>query len=344
MEENKKENVFKKIFKKEIIISLVIGLLLGLLIMFFVNFGAEAFVSGKIITEGKLYNKMKDYYSIELVLENVDRTILNKKYDLAQDELDELRKTADTYSEQYEAYGYTQEEFLKQNGFENYDDFIDYLGLDYKRSLYVYDYLETKLEENAVKNYYEENAFGKVNTKHILVKRTDTMTEEQALTIANDIISRLNAGENFDTLTTEYTTNYPNNVITEDLGEMGAFDNLETSYVEGMKKLEAGKYSTEPVKTSYGYHVIYCVDKTEKTEEISAKDKMAIIDVLATEKGLTLDEATYYKALIQMREDAGLKFFDKDFKEKYEEYCEPYAEVDEEDETEVDISLDSATK
>lgn len=347
MEENKKENVLKKLLKKEVIISLVIGLLLGLLIMFFVNFGAEAFVSGKFITEGKLYNKMKDYYSIDLVLENVDNTILNKKYDLAEDELDELRKTADTYIEQYEAYGYTQEEFLKQNGFENYDDFVEYLGLDYKRSLYVYDYLETQLEENAVKNYYEENAFGKVNTKHILAKFSDTMTEEQALTIANDIISRLNAGEDFDTLANEYTTKYVNDVITEDLGEMGAFDNLETSYVDGMKKLEAGKYSTEPVKTSYGYHVIYCVDKTEKTDEISAKDKMAIIDVLATEKGLTLDETTYYKTLIQMREEAGLKFFDKDFKEKYEEYCEPYVEVEEEEhdhvegETDVEVSLNT---
>lgn len=347
MEENKKENVFKKIFKKEIIISLVIGLLLGLLIMFFLNGGTEVIVSGKILTTKSLYEQMKKYNSIDVVLEKVDTTILSKKYKLDENEIKDLRDTADQYIEQYEAYGYTQEEFLKQNGFENYDDFVEYLGLDYKRSLYVYDYLEAKLEENAVKNYYEKNAFGKVNTKHILAKFSDTMTEEQASAIANDIISRLNAGEDFDTLATEYTTNYPNDVITEDLGEMGAFDNLETSYVDGMKKLEVGKYSTEPVKTSYGYHVIYCVDKTEKTEEISAKDKMAIIDVLATEKGLTLDEATYYKALIQMREEAGLKFFDKEFKTKYEEYCEPYVEVEEEEhdhsehETDVEVPLNT---
>jgi len=318
--------------------------------MFFINGGAEAMVSGKILTTGSLYEKMKEYNSIDVVLEKVDGIILNKKYKLDEDELEDLRNTADTYIEQYEAYGYTQEEFLKQNGFDNYDDFIEYLGLDYKRSLYVYDYLETQLEENAVKNYYEENSFGKVNTKHILAKISDNMTEEQALTIANDIISRLNSGEDFDALVSEYTTNYPNSVITEDLGEMGAFDNLETSYVEGMKKLEVGKYSTEPVKTSYGYHVIYCVDKTEKSKEISGKDKMGIIDILATEKGLALDEATYYKALIQMRDEAGLKIFDKEFKTKYEEYCEPFVEDEEHNhskhgnETEVDVSLDSATE
>lgn len=335
--EVKKENVLKKLLKKEVIISLVVGLLLGLLIMFFANGGIEAFASGKLITKGKLYNKMKNYFSIELVLEDVDKAILNKKYKLTEEDLNDLRKTADGYIEQYEMYGYTQEEFLSENGFESYDAFVEYLGLDYKRTLYAYDYLGTQLEENAVENYYNENAFGKVNTKHILVKTSTTMDDTKALELANEIISKLNNGENFDTLATEYTTNYEDDVITEDLGAMGAFDNLEEAYVNGMKELEAGKYSTTPVKTSYGYHVIYCVDKTEKTEEISAKDKMAIVNKLATEEGLTLDQETYYKALIQMREDAGLKFFDKDFKEKYEEYCEPYVEVEEE-ETEIDTS------
>lgn len=315
--------------------------------MLFVNGAVEGFAAGKFITKGNLYNKMKDYYSINLVLEDVDLAILNKKYKLSEDDLNELKETADTYIGQYEMYGYTEEEFLKENGFESYDAFVEYLGLDYKRTLYAYDYLETKLEENAVKNYYDENAFGKINNKHILAKISDTMTEEQALAVANDIISRLNAGEDFDTLATEYTTNYPDNVITEDLGEIGAFDNLEEAYVTAMKELEVGKYTVTPVKTSYGYHVIYCVNKTEKTEEISAKDKMAIIDVLATEAGLTLDEETYYKALIQMRDKAGLKFFDKDFKEKYEEYCEPYVEQEGEEqegqnETELNISLDTA--
>lgn len=340
--EIKKENVFKKLFKKEVIISLVVGLILGLIIMFFVANGIEGYASGKLITNGSLYNKMKDYFSINLILDDVDTTILNKKYKLTEEEIDEFKKTADEYIEQYEMYGYSQEDFLSENGFNSYDSFVEYLGLNYKRSLYVYDYIEKQLEENAVKNYYNEHAFGKVNTKHILVKTSDTMDDAKALALANDIISRLNGGEDFEALATEYKANYDGTIIKEDLGEMGAFSNLEEAYVNGMKELEIGKYSTTPVKTSYGYHVIYCVDKTEKTEEIPSKDKMAIIDVLANEADLTLDDTTYYKALIQMREDAGLKFFDKNFKEKYEDYCEPYVEA-EEDETELEIS-NTATK
>ena len=327
-EENKKENVFKKLLKKEIIISLIIGLVLGLIIMFFANGEFVAIVNGKVITTESLYNKMKNYYSINLVLEDVDAKILNKKYTLNDDELNEIKETANKYIEQYKSYGYTQEQFLEENGFKNYDEFIAYLGVDYKRTIYFYDYLETKLEKDAVKTYYDEYAFGKVNTKHILVKTSDTVDDAQALAMANDIISRLNGGENFDTLAEEYTTNYPDNVITEDLGEIGAFDSIEEAYINAMKELEVGKYTETPIQTSYGYHVIYCVDKNNKTEEISSKDKMAIVNILAEEEGLEVDNTTYYQALIQMREEANLKFFDKDLKTKYEEYCAQYIEAD----------------
>lgn len=329
-EEIKEENVFKKLLKKEIIISLVVGLLLGLIIMFFVTGGFAAIFNGKVITTGSLYNKMKDYYSINLVLEDVDAKILNKKYKLSDEELNEIKETADNYIKQYANYGYTQEQFLEENGFADYDEFLEYLEVDYKRTIYFYDYLETKLEENAVKNYYDEHAFGKVNTKHILTKTSDDMTDDQALALANDIIARLNNGEDFDTLAEEYTTNYPDNVITEDLGEIGAFDNIEDSYLNAAKELEVGKYSQTPVQTSYGYHVIYCVDKKEKTEEISYGDKMAIVETLAEDEEIEVNDTTYYQALIQMRKEAHLKFFDKDLKTKYEEYCALYVVEDEE--------------
>lgn len=330
-EESKKENFFEKLLKKEVIISLVVGLLLGIIIMFFANGGFAVTVSGKVITTGNLYNKMKDYYSIDLVLEDVDSKILNKKYKLSEEDLKDIKETADNYIKQYEAYGYSQEQFLEENGFKDYDNFVDYLSTDYKRSVYFYDYLATKLEKNAVENYYNENSFGKVNTKHILVKTSDDMTEDKALALANEIINKLNSGENFDTLAKEYTTNYSEDVITEDLGEMGAFDNLEEGYVEEMKNLEAGKYSTEPVKTSYGYHVIYCVDRKEKTEEITLSERMSIIGKLAQEANLNTDNTEYYKALIQMRKDAHLKFYDKELKAKYEEYCNKYVEEDTQD-------------
>lgn len=332
--EEKKQCKFKTLLEKNTITVLVIALLIGLLIgaglMYIMSGGVFAgTVSGKKITSKSLYNKMKGYYSINLVLEDIDKTILNKKYKLDEDELKEVEKTADYFISQYEQYGYSKEKFLEENGFKDYDSFIEYLSIDYKRTLYFYDYLETKLEENQIKDYYNQNAFGKVNNKHILVKTSENMTEEQAQTLANEIIERLNSGESFDTLVQEYTQKNEN-IITEDLGETGAFDNLEIAYIEALKTLEKGKYTQTPVKTSYGYHVIYCVDKIEKTDEISRKDKMAIIDVLASDI-MQEDSDLYQKVLIDMRKDAKLKFYDNELKTKYDEYCANYISEEAED-------------
>lgn len=297
--------------------------------MFFVNGGVKGFVSWRLITQKTLYNEMKKNYSIELLLNDIDAKILNKKYKLDEDEISELKETADYYIAQYAQYGYSEEEFLSKNGFESYDDLIDYLGMDYKRTLYVYDSIEEQLEDGAVQKYYDKNAFGKVNTKHILVKTSDDMDDAAAQNLANEIINKLNNGEEFDTLAKEYTANYSANVVSEELGNMGAFDNLDEAYVEGMKELEINQYSQTPVKSSFGYHIIYCIDKTEKTDKISNHDKMSIIDTLATQANMTLDDTVYYKALIQMREDEGFIFFDKELRTKYEEYCAKYIDAEE---------------
>ena len=328
MEENVEKNNFKEWLKNNIILALVctlvLGLIIGVAIMWFTNSTTIAKVGLKTITSKSIFKRMKNYYSIDLFLEDIDAKILNNKYKLTEDDLKELKDTANNYMTMYSTYyGMSEEEFLTQNGFKDIDEFVNYLSLDYKRTIYYNDYLETKLEPNAVEDYYNENAFGKVNTKHILVKTSDNMTDENAKAKAVEIIDKLNAGENFDEVAEEYTTNDPENIITEDLGEKGAFDRLEDSYIQGMKELNKGEYSTEPVKTSYGYHVIYCVDKVEKTEKISRKDRNAIIEKLAAQI-MAEDSDLYTKVLIQMRKEAKLKFVDKDIKKKYDEYCEKY--------------------
>lgn len=329
MEEEKKN--FKGWIEKNTILAfvctLILGILLGCLVMYLTNFGEKvASVKGKTITSKDLYSKMKSYISINLLLEDVDRAILNKKYNLEADEIEEVKKTAQEYIDMYKSYyGYTDEQFLSENGFDSFDDFVEYLSTDYKRTVYYFETLEKQLEENSVQKYYDENSFGKVNTKHILVKTSEGMSEEEALKIANEIISRLDNGEDFDILANEYVEKYKDTIITENLGEKGAFDHLDEGYVDGMKALSKGEYSKTPIQTLYGYHVIYCVDKTEKTEKISRKDRMEIVEELAKDI-MEADVNIYNKTLIKMREEAKLKFYDKDLEEKYVEYCAQYNE------------------
>lgn len=310
--------------KKNIIVALicalVLGLLIGILIMYFGRGELIARANGKNITSTQLFNKIKNNYPIEGVLEEVDGAILNNKYKLEKEEIEEIKDEVEKYISNAASYGYTESDFLESNGFKTKDDFVNYLALYYKRNIYYYEYLEKLLDENAVQQYYDENAFGTVSTKHILVKTgTESATDEEALALAKKIIERLDAGEDFDVLAFEYTQNYPDYVITEDLGDNTAFSHLEQGYLDGMKELNAKEHSKEPVQTSYGYHVIYCVDRTEKTDKISRMDRMEIIDKLS-ESVLEENPNAYYDAMTKLREDAGLKIFDSFFKEKYEDY------------------------
>lgn len=316
-----KKSVFSK---KEVWISGIIGLLLGATIMVLLyvagvpGFGNKtiATVKGGSIKQNELYKEIKKAYPVSYVLDLVDKEILKDKYNLTDEQKEEVEEQADYYLTTYETYyGYTEEEFLSENGFSTKQEFIDYLTLNYKRDLYYIDYLKTKIDQEEIQAYYDENVYGEINTKHILVEVDDDVTEEQALAKAKEIITKLDSGKTFE----EVTEEYGDEIVSEDLGYNGFNSGLVTEYVEASKELENGTYSKEPVKTDYGYHVIYKVDQKDKPSLEEATND--IVEVLG--KDLE-DDDTYikYKALIQLREDNKLKFKDSKFKEEYKEYCD----------------------
>lgn len=316
-----KESIFSK---KEVWISGIVGLLLGATIMVLLyitgvpGFGNEiiATVKGGSIKKNDIYNEMQKVFSVNYALDVVDNEILKNKYKLTDDQKKEVEEEADYYISTYETYyGYTEEEFLSENGFESKEDFINYLTLNYKRDLYYVDYLKTKIEQDKIQTYYDENVYGEINTKHILVEVTDDVTDEQAKAIAKEIIAKLDSGKAFD----EVAEEYKDKVTYEDLGYNGFNSGLVTEYIEASKVLENGTYSKEPVKTEYGYHVIYKVDQKDKPSLEEATND--IVKILGEDLEAE-DSYIKYKALIKMREDSKLKFKDSKYKEEYKEYCE----------------------
>ena len=316
-----KESIFSK---KEVWISGIVGLLLGATIMVLLyitgvpGFGNEiiATVKGGSIKKNDIYNEMQKVFSVNYALDVVDNEILKNKYKLTDDQKKEVEEEADYYISTYETYyGYTEEEFLSENGFESKEDFINYLTLNYKRDLYYVDYLKTKIEQDKIQTYYDENVYGEINTKHILVEVTDDVTDEQAKAIAKEIIAKLDSGKSFD----EVAEEYKDKVTYEDLGYNGFNSGLVTEYIEASKVLENGTYSKEPVKTEYGYHVIYKVDQKDKPSLEEATND--IVKILGEDLEAE-DSYIKYKALIKLREDSNLKFKNSKYKEEYKEYCD----------------------
>lgn len=275
-------------------------------------------VNGETITADFLYEEMKKNYSISYLVDYIDKAILDKKYEETKEMKEEVEKTAQNYFDMYNQY-YQMDEatFLAQSGFESREQFIDALKLDYRRKLYYEDYLKSQITEEQIQKYYDEEVYGDINTQHLLVSVNDDMSDEDAKKLAEEIIGKLNDGKSFE----EVKEEYKDKVTYENLKYVAFNANLESSFLEALKGLSENSYTKEPVKTSYGYHVIYRTDQKEKPKLDDVKD--SIIEKLSDELNAS-DENLYNKTLVKMREEAGLDFSDTVMKEKYEEYIKDF--------------------
>lgn len=278
-------------------------------------------IDGYTVTANDLYEDMKDVYSISSLLDKIDNKILVEKYPETDEMNDELKQQAESYYSAYKQYyKMDKETFLSNNGFGSEKAFLEYLRLQYRRNKYAEDYIKTLISDKEVEKYYKDKVYGDINTKHILVKVDSSASDEdkkKAEDLAKEIISKLNDGKSFD----EVKDEYKDQITYEELGYKSYNANLESAYMEAMQKLENNSYSKEPVKTSYGYHVIYRIDQKEKPALEDVKEE--IIDSLVSEKK-SEDKNISYVALDKMREESGLKFSDTVLEKKYNTYMSQY--------------------
>ena len=81
--------------------------------------------------------------------------------------------------------------------------------------------------------------------------------------------------------------------------------------------LKTGAYSTSPVKTTYGYHIIYKRGEKAKAELKDVKDE--IKETLAKNK-VTADSTLATQAMIDLRKEKGVKFEDSEMEDAYNTY------------------------
>ena len=282
-------------------------------------------VGGKTYTANNLYEKMKDYYSVSLLLDQIDNDLLTKLYPEDDAMTKKIQENAEYYLNMYKQYyNYTQEEFLEKNGFSSYEAFLEYLRLDYRRNKYLDDYVEKNLSDNEIQKYYDDNVYGDINTQHVLVEvkssdddKSDKLSDADAKKLAEEIITKLNDGTSWDTIKKDYK----DKVTFEDLGYQSWDASLEESFMTALKGMEDNSYSKEPVKTSYGYHVIYRLDQKKKPSLKNAKEK--VINKMVADKK-SKDSNLLYKSLISLRNEKKIKFSDTVMQGKYDAYCKQY--------------------
>ena len=323
--------------KKKILIALLIlGCTAGCGKVPKLSNGKEAVVSfedTKIsISADDLYNEIKEKYALSSLIDMIDNSILLKEYPKSDSD---AKKYADEQLESIKKYyvdddgKYDEKSLLsalsQYYGISSLDEFKEMLKLTYYRNKAVDDYAKNSITDKQVQKYYDEEYVGDISCKHILIapKTTDSMSdaekkkaEEAALKTAKEVIKKLNDGAKFDDLAKEYSDDDSNKDKGGDLGYFNKGD-MVTEFETAAYALKLNKYTTTPVKTKFGYHIILKTGAKEK--EALDKVKDTIITTLA-DKAKEDDNTMQINALVELRKKYGMKIEDSSLSKQYSNY------------------------
>ena len=291
------------------------------------------------ISADDLYSEMKEKYAVKTLIDNIDHQLLDTTYKTDETETKAIENQIEEIKKTYGSNDQIFEQIIKQvYNVESVDELKSMLSLDYKRDLAIKDYVKEKVvTDEEVTTYYDTKVIGDVKASHILIKpngkdsdseETKTKKENEAKKKAEEIIKKLDNGEDFAKLAKKYSDDKGTASKGGNLGYFNMDDDFEENFVSAAAALKKGAYSKEPVKTKYGYEIILKVDEKDKKkkDDLESTIRQTLADEKIKEDSST---TTYYKRLRDWRESKGLKFEDKELKKMYDKYMKTLTKEDE---------------
>lgn len=267
-----------------------------------------ATIDGKDFTADELYAELNKQGGYSILTSMIEDFIIEKEIDDKTD----AEKYADSIIAQYEAQ-------YKDSSIS----FKEVVMNSYLREEVAEKYIKESITDEELKTYYDEHVSDELSVKHILIAPDvddDATSDEkkkaetEALNKAKEIIEKLNNGEDFETLAKENSDDEGsasnggiiNNVVK---------DKYITEFWDAANKLEVDKYTTEPVKSKYGYHIIYKVSHTEKKSFDEMKE--SLYDSVVSAK-TSDDSYLIEKTWIEIHKKYNLSIIDTDIQRMYD--------------------------
>ena len=281
-----------------------------------------ASVKGKKFTADDLYIELKNEYGNDKLISMIDEFIVSDKVKFTKENEEYIQDIVDSWTAQAETYGMTLPELVSNYGLriEDEKDFFDYLKKSYSINLAVEKYVGDSAKEKDLKEYYENNYSDTLKVRHILIQ-VDGDNEEEALEKAKDLIEELNdtdkskLEDKFITLAkdnSDDTGSYSDGGLIEDVTKKS----VVSEFFEAANGLKNGEYTKEPVKTSYGYHIIYRISSTPLK---SFKDMKDQVKTDYAKELLSTDSSLQITKWDELRKSYKLKINDTDVEKYYKE-------------------------
>ncbi|KAA0766297.1 peptidylprolyl isomerase PrsA [Bacillus sp. SH5-2] len=200
-------------------------------------------------------------------------------------------------------------EEAKEKMGDNFKSTLEQLGLknedELKEKMKPEIAFEKAIKETVTEKDVKENYKPEMKVSHILVKDEKT---------AKEVKEKVNNGEDFAALAKQYSEDTGSK---EQGGEIPGFAPGQTvkEFEEAAYKLDAGQVS-EPIKTTYGYHIIKATDKKELKpfDEVKGEIRKDL------EEQRLQDTTGKWKQQVvtDLLKAADIKVNDKEFKDTFE--------------------------
>ena len=260
-----------------------------------------ATVGDQTITKEDLYNQMKK----DAGLVTLRSMILQKVLEMnAPNAADIKKKAEEEVAKQIEKVG-GEEKFQELLTYQKLGSVEDFKNQIYIRNLFN-EVVSKQIDQSdaTIEDYYNNTYQPKMEAQHILVD-----TEEEA----KDIISKLDAGENFD----ELAKTYSKDGSAQQGGLLSPFTSgqMVKEFEDGVKGQANGEYTKTPVKSKFGYHIIKTINNGEKKPLADIKDdvKKEYLD------SKIKDQKFSYKIIGKLIEAAKVQIDDADLKDAVKE-------------------------
>lgn len=305
---------FIKINKKTILVFIIgfsIGITLTILLrpdaISQLKNGEEKVVSidNYTITADTLYESLKNMGSVYIIINEIDAKILDNLYETTDEMIEEVTSEANYYlNTASNYYGYSVTAFLSSNGFTSFEDFKNNLILEYKRNLYLTDYLKKEITEEEIKNFYNDLT-GAMSGKYILIDDLDTTKK---------ILADLKSGKTYS----EIINAYNDKINIKALKNIEFDSNIEDEIYEELKNLEVNSYSNNYFNLNDKYVIVF---KDDEIEKASLEDLNERIKIYLAEEKINQDDGTIANEILNdLREKYNLHFFDTSIEKEYLNY------------------------
>lgn len=279
-------------------------------------------IDGKEITVEEVYDNLRKPYGTSAVINLIDEFIVEKEIKTSEDITEDAEFQLEQIKLNFKNNGQDFNQALKSYGYNSEKELLKEIIVDLKKVKVAENYYKEQLTDEEIKKYYDEDVFGEMDVRHILIqpdKKDDTDEQDkankEAEKLAKDIIEKLDKGAKFEDLVKKHsddTGSVEDGGLIKDVSK----DQHVKEFFEASLELKKGEYTKSPVKTTFGYHIILKVNQKEKPS--LAETKNQIIDDLVSEK---IDDQTTNATQVawtEIRKKYNLNIFDKDIKNIYE--------------------------